>query len=79
MTSFAVRSPPRRAHHLARRSHTLHQHDAPDCDFSAERILKEAGLDARQYEGRFQRQIMADLAPPSAKVPRAERRSVHDV
>ena len=27
--------------------HTLHQHDAPDCDFSAERILKEAGLDAR--------------------------------
>src|SRR5882757_8120736 len=23
--------------------HTLHQHDAPDCDFSAEQILKEAG------------------------------------
>src|SRR5438105_7917563 len=29
--------------------HTLHQHDAPDCDFSAERILKDAGLDARQH------------------------------
>src|SRR5687768_5633986 len=25
--------------------HTLHQHDAPDCDFSAERMLKEAGID----------------------------------
>src|SRR5207249_7703102 len=23
--------------------HTLHQHDAPACDFTAERILKEAG------------------------------------
>ena len=42
--------------------HTLHQHDAPDCDFSAERILKEAGLDARQYEGRFQRQVISNLA-----------------
>src|SRR5437867_8884112 len=41
--------------------HSLHQHDAPDCDFSAERILKEAGLDARQYEGGFQRQVIAGL------------------
>jgi hypothetical protein len=41
--------------------HTLHQHDAPDCDFSAERILKEAGLEPRQFEGRFQRQVIADL------------------
>src|SRR3989440_7395154 len=36
--------------------HSLHQHDAPDCDFSAERILKYAGREARQYEGTFQRQ-----------------------
>jgi hypothetical protein len=41
--------------------HTLHQHDAPDCDFSAERILKEAGLDPRQYDGRFQRQVISNL------------------
>jgi hypothetical protein len=41
--------------------HTLHQHDAPDCDFSAERILKEAGLDPRQFDGRFQRQVLSDL------------------
>src|SRR5437867_10103986 len=39
--------------------HTLHQHDAPDCDFSAERILKDAGMDARQYAGDFQRQVIA--------------------
>src|SRR5262245_8977139 len=42
--------------------HVLHQHDAPDCDFSAEQILKDAGLDARQYDGRFQRQMLATLA-----------------
>src|SRR5437773_11670419 len=34
--------------------HALHQHDAPDCDFSAERILKEAGMNTRQYESTFQ-------------------------
>jgi hypothetical protein len=41
--------------------HSLHQHDAPDCDFSAEQILKNAGMDARQYEGGFQRQVIAHL------------------
>jgi hypothetical protein len=42
--------------------HTLHQHDAPDCDFSAENILKEAGMPLRQYDGQFQRQVIEDLA-----------------
>ena len=42
--------------------HSLHQHDAPDSDFSAERILKEAGLGTRQYEGAFQRQVITNLA-----------------
>jgi len=41
--------------------HALHQHDAPECDFSAERILKEAGFDPRQYDGSFQRQVISDL------------------
>ena len=41
--------------------HSLHQHDAPDCDFSAERILSEAGVEPRQFEGRFQRQVISDL------------------
>ena len=42
--------------------HALHQHDAPDCDFSAEQILKEAGMEPRQYEGSYQRQILTNLA-----------------
>ena len=41
--------------------HTLHQHDAPDCDFSAERILHEAGIGPRQFEGRFQREVLTNL------------------
>jgi hypothetical protein len=41
--------------------HTLHQHDAPDCDFSAERVLKAAGMGARQYESSFQRQVITNL------------------
>ncbi len=41
--------------------HAVHQHDAPECDFSAEILLKEAGLSAQQYEGTFQRQVIAGL------------------
>jgi len=41
--------------------HSLHQHDAPDCDFSAEKLLKDAGLDPRQFDSRFQRQVIAGL------------------
>jgi hypothetical protein len=42
--------------------HTLHQHDAPDCDFSAERLLKEVNLDPRQFESSFQKQTLNELA-----------------
>jgi len=41
--------------------HALHQHDAPDCDFSAEKILKEAGMEPRQFESGFQRQTLNEL------------------
>jgi len=53
--------------------HTLHQHDAPDCDFSAERILKQAGQDARQYDGSFQRQVISNLdTAVRESLPRAQ-------
>jgi len=41
--------------------HTLHQHDAPDSDFSAEQILKEEGVPPRQFEGNFQREVLSNL------------------
>jgi hypothetical protein len=42
--------------------HTLHQHDAPACDFTAERILKEAGADPACYDGTFARAVLRRLA-----------------
>jgi hypothetical protein len=41
--------------------HTLHQHDAPRCDFGTERILKEAGLDPLGFEGAFAREVIKRL------------------
>jgi hypothetical protein len=41
--------------------HTIHQHDAPISDFGAERLMKEAGLDPRSYEGTFQREVIRRL------------------
>jgi len=42
--------------------HTLHQHDAPACDFGAEKILKDAGLPAGRWEGTFARDLMKRAA-----------------
>ncbi|HUW59789.1 MAG TPA: hypothetical protein VMZ06_02190 [Candidatus Bathyarchaeia archaeon] len=42
--------------------HTVHQHDAPCCDLSAERILKEHGITPQRYDGAFAREVIARLA-----------------
>ncbi len=41
--------------------HTVHQHDAPGCDFTAERILKEHGITPHRYEGAFHRELIKRL------------------
>lgn len=41
--------------------HTIHQHDAPICDLSVERMLKEAGLDPLSFNGSFAREVMQRL------------------
>lgn len=41
--------------------HSVHQHDAPDADFSAEKILQEAGLPLRQFDGGHQRATLSEL------------------
>ncbi len=43
--------------------HTLHQHDAPGCDFTAERIIRELGVaDYGRFEGTFHRQVIQRAA-----------------
>lgn len=41
--------------------HTLHQHDAPDCDFGAEKVLKDAGIEPLNYDGTFAREVIRRL------------------
>jgi hypothetical protein len=41
--------------------HTVHQHDAPVCDFGAEKLLREAGLDPLSFESTFTRKVMYRL------------------
>ena len=41
--------------------HTLHQHDAPTCDFTTEQILKDLGQDTGPYNGDFARAVLVDL------------------
>ena len=42
--------------------HTLHQHDAPICDFTSEKILLEKGMDPGPFEGSFQRQVIDNIS-----------------
>ena len=41
--------------------HTLHQHDTPWCDFTIEKILKEAGANTLCFEGTFHREVIRRL------------------
>lgn len=41
--------------------HTLHQHDAPICDFSAERVLIDAGINPQRYESSYAREFLGRL------------------
>lgn len=41
--------------------HAIHQHDAPDCDFGAEKVLRDAGLDTLNYDGAFAREVIRRL------------------
>lgn len=43
--------------------HTLHQHDAPGCDFTAERIIRELGIaEYGRFEGGFHREVIQRTA-----------------
>jgi hypothetical protein len=42
--------------------HSLHQHDAPRCDFSAEALLNERGLHGAGFNPEHARKVIADAA-----------------
>jgi hypothetical protein len=41
--------------------HTVHQHDAPECDFGAEELKLKAGLDPLNFNSRSQREVLQRL------------------
>lgn len=41
--------------------HTVHQHDAPTCDFGAEALLLSKGMDPINFDGSFARALLVDL------------------
>ncbi len=47
--------------------HTLHQHDAPGCDFDAEAILQQVGLGGAEFSPAFARQAIERVAAAVAK------------
>ena len=57
--------------------HTLHQHDAPVCDFLAERLLKEAGRDLGSYDGNFAREVLQQAARAVREALPAAQRVTH--
>lgn len=42
--------------------HTLHQHDAPHCDFSADRLLTSYGINREVFDAAFARKVIASAA-----------------
>jgi hypothetical protein len=42
--------------------HTLHQHDAPICDFSSDRVLADKGINREIFDALFAREVIARAA-----------------
>lgn len=42
--------------------HSLHQHDAPRCDFTVERILEKYGMGGTRFENSFYRNVLSQAA-----------------
>jgi hypothetical protein len=58
--------------------HALHQHDAPGCDFTAEKLIKELGVKGySRFEGDFQRLVIARAAEGIARALPTAREATH--
>ncbi|MBT5927331.1 MAG: hypothetical protein HOH33_11995, partial [Verrucomicrobia bacterium] len=50
--------------------HTLHQHDAPRCDFSVERLMKPLGLEGWMFDADFARRAINRVSQATAQAKR---------
>ena len=58
--------------------HTLHQHDAPICDFSAEKMLNEMGIEPMSFESGYAREFLTRLGK-AAKESLVQQQPVTDI
>ena len=56
--------------------HTLHQHDAPHCDFSADRLLASYGINREVFDSAFARDVIARSAK-AVRVRHGRREADH--
>lgn len=57
--------------------HTLHQHDAPACDFSTEELLAEHGLSGEMFDVKFSRGVIARAAAAVAEAVQSPQPVTH--
>lgn len=57
--------------------HTLHQHDAPRCDFSADRILEAQGISREVFDADFARGVIARAADAVGRAVATARPVTH--
>jgi hypothetical protein len=58
--------------------HTLHQHDAPHCDFSADRLLAAQGINREVFDAEFARRVIT-MAADAVRVAAVRARPVSHV
>src|SRR3954447_5330564 len=57
--------------------HTLHQHDAPHCDFSADRLLAAQGINREVFDADFARDVIARAAVAVGEATAQARQVTH--
>jgi hypothetical protein len=57
--------------------HTLHQHDAPHCDFSADRLLAAQGVNREVFNADFDRRVIARAAAAVGEATAKARTVTH--
>lgn len=57
--------------------HTLHQHDAPACDFTADQLLAQHGITGVRYDSIFARQVIERAAEAVAEAKSDTRQITH--
>ncbi len=55
--------------------HALHQHDAPSCDFTADQLLAQHGINTQFYDSHFARRVIR-LAATAASKAKAEAQPI---